>query len=141
MTTMMSVQVKKCQLRNQPSFMGKIVTTLAYGDQVTVSEEKESWLNVVPSAKGSGGWVHVSALSAKQIVLNPDSRDVPGSTSSGEIALAGKGFNQQVEQEYKKQNRNVDFSWVDKMEQIVVTQQEIRSFLQQGGLNGEGGKS
>lgn len=141
MTTTMSVQVKKCQLRNQPSFMGKVVSTLSYGDQVTVAEEKESWLNVVPSAKGSGGWVHVSALSAKQIVLNPDSRDVQGSTSSGEIALAGKGFNQQVEQEYKKQNRGADFSWVDKMEQIVVTQQEIQSFLQEGGLAGEGGKS
>jgi hypothetical protein len=137
----MSVQVKKCQLRNQPSFMGSIVTTLAYGDQVTVSEEKESWLNVVASAKGSSGWVHVSALSAKQIVLNPDSRDVPGSTTSGEIALAGKGFNQQVEQEYKKQNRGVDFSWVDKMEQIVIPQQDIQSFLQEGGLAGEGGKS
>jgi hypothetical protein len=141
MTTTMSVQVKKCQLRNQPSFMGKIVTTLSYGDQVTVSEEKESWLNVVPAAKGSSGWVHISALSAKQIVLNADSRDVPGSTSSGEIALAGKGFNQQVEQEYQEQNRNVDFSWVDKMEKIVVSQQEIQSFLQQGGLAGEGGKS
>ncbi|MHB8789141.1 MAG: SH3 domain-containing protein [Desulfobulbaceae bacterium] len=141
MTTTMSVQVKKCQLRNQPSFMGRIVATLAYGDQVTVSEEKESWLNVVASAKGSSGWVHVSALSAKQIVLNPDSRDVPGSTTSDEIALAGKGFNQQVEQEYKKQNRGVDFTWVDKMEQIVIPQQEIQSFLQEGGLAGERGPS
>lgn len=141
MTTTMSVQVKKCQLRNQPSFMGRIVRTLSYGDQVTVSEKKESWLNVVPSAKGSAGWVHVSALSTKQIVLNPDSRDAPGSTTSGEIALAGKGFNQQVEQEYKKQNRGVDFSWVDKMEQIVISQQDIQSFLQEGGLAGEGGKS
>ena len=63
------------------------------------------------------------------------------STSSEEIALAGKGFNQQVEQEYKKQNRNVDFSWVDKMEQIVIPQQEMQTFLQQGGLAPTGGKS
>ena len=141
MTKTMSVQVKKCQLRNQPSFMGKIVSNLSYGDTVTVKEEKESWLNVDPPAKGGGGWVHVSALSSKKIVLDPESRDVKGSTSSEEIALAGKGFNQQVEQEYKKQNRNVDFSWVDKMEQIVIPQQESQTFLQQGGLTATGGKS
>jgi hypothetical protein len=140
MTTSMSVQVKKCQLRNQPSFLGKIVSNLAYGDQVNVLEEKESWYNVEPSAKSGAGWVHVSALSAKKIILNPDSKDIKESTSSEEIALAGKGFNQQVEDEYKRQN-NVDFSWVDRMEKIVVSQNEMQSFLEQGDLKAEGGKS
>lgn len=140
MSKMMSVQVKKCQVRNQPSFMGKIVSDLSYGDQVAVLEEKESWLNVKTPAKGSG-WVHTSALSVKQIVLGQGSANVQSSTSSEEIALAGKGFNDQVEQEFKKQNSNIDFTWVDKMEKIVIPQKEIQAFLQQGGLSGQGGKS
>ena len=139
MTKTMSVQVKKCPLRNQPSFLGKVVSTLAYGDQVSVREERASWLHV---ATGKGeGWTHSSALTSKKIILNPDSREVRASTSSEEIALAGKGFNKQVEQEYRRQNRNVDFTWVDKMEQIVISQTEIGSFLREGGLTAEGGKS
>lgn len=140
MAKMMSVQVKKCQLRNQPSFLGKIVNNLSYGDQVTVLEEKESWFNVQPPSEGAG-WVHVSALSTKKIVLNPGSGGVASSTSSEEIALAGKGFNAQVEQEFKKQNSSVDFSWIDKMEHIAIPQKEIQAFLQQGELIGKGGKS
>ena len=141
MSKMMSVQVKKCQLRNQPSFLGKIVSNLSYGDQVAVLAEKESWVSVQQPGQATSGWVHVSALSTTKIELNPNSQDVKGSTSSEEIALAGKGFNQQVEQEYKKQNRNIDFAWVDKMEQIVVSQEEIQAFLKQGGLAPTGGRS
>lgn len=140
MSKMMSVQVKKCQVRNQPSYLGKIVSDLAYGDQVSILEEKESWLNVKPASK-AGGWVHVSALSTKEIVLAKGSAPVQSSTSSEEIALAGKGFNEQVEQEFKKQNRNIDFTWVDKMEKIVIEQKEIQSFLNEGGLAGKGGRS
>ncbi|MHB8809635.1 MAG: SH3 domain-containing protein [Desulfobulbaceae bacterium] len=141
MTKMLSVQVKKCQLRNQPSFLGKIVSNLSYGDQVTVLEEKESWVNVQPPSQKGAGWVHVSALSTKKIVLNPGSSSVASSTSSEEIALAGKGFNEQVEQEFKKRNSSIDFTWIDKMEQIVIPQKEIQAFLQQGSLTGKGGKS
>ena len=50
MSKMMSVQVKKCQVRNQPSCLGKIVSDLAYGDQVSILEEKESWFNVKPAS-------------------------------------------------------------------------------------------
>lgn len=141
MAKMMSVQVKKCQLRNQPSFLGKIVSNLSYGDQVAVLEEKESWINVQPPSQKGAGWVHVSALSTKKIVLSPGSSSVASSTSSEEIALAGKGFNEQVEQEFKKQNSGIDFTWVDKMEHIVIPQKEIQAFLQQGELTGKGGKS
>jgi hypothetical protein len=141
MTKMMSVQVQKCQLRNKPSFLGKILANLSYGDQVNVLEEKESWLNVEPSAKSGSGWIHISALSTKKIILNPGSKDVQASTSSEEIALAGKGFNQQVEQEFKNQNKGIDFAWVDKMEKIVIPQTEMQSFLEQGDLMAGGGKS
>ena len=38
---MMSVQVKKGDVRATPTFLGKIVTTLAYGDRVEVLESQE----------------------------------------------------------------------------------------------------
>lgn len=137
MSKPMSVQVKKCQLRNKPTFLAKIVTNLQYGDIVEVEREKQSWAEVKTGNKPTG-WVHVSALSEKKIILKPNSQDIKNAASGDEIALAGKGFNEQVEENYKKNNKNIDFAWVDKMEQFVVTQEEMISFLQQGGLKSEG---
>jgi hypothetical protein len=139
MTKTMSVQVKTCQLRDKPSFLGKIVTNLAYADQVTVKQENKDWYEVVPANKKTGGWVHVSALSKKEIVLKPGSRDRANAASSDELALAGKGFNQQVENDFKKKNKNADFTGVDRMEKIVISTKEMQSFLQEGGLKVEGG--
>ena len=73
MAKMMSVQVKKCQLRNKPTFLGKVVSKLEYGDRVEVSDEKKSWVKVLPSKKNNG-WFHVSALSEKDIILNLTAR-------------------------------------------------------------------
>ena len=132
MAKAMSVQVKKCQLRSQPTFLGKVVTNLEYGDRVEVAREKDSWFKVTPSGK-NGGWVHVSALSKKKIILNPESKDIEEAASNDEIALAGKGFNKQVEDKYR-QDKNLDFSWIDKMETIVVSQIDIDNFVGRGGM-------
>lgn len=141
MTKSMSVQVKKCQLRNQPSFLGKVVTKLSYADPVTVEEEQDAWVKVKPTKAKGSGWVHISALSEKEIILNPNSEEIKEAASSDEIALAGKGFNKQVEEKFKQNNKNIDFTWVDKMEETVISQNEMQSFLDKGGLKTQGGVS
>ena len=40
---MMSIQVKKSAIRSSPSFLGKIVDQLKYGDRVAVRNTKGSW--------------------------------------------------------------------------------------------------
>ena len=137
----MSVQVKKCQLRNKPSFLGKIVANLNYADRVTVENEQDDWFKVKPENVSTSGWVHVSALSSKKIVLKQGSKDVTSAASSDELALAGKGFNKQVENNYKRKNKNADFTWVDKMETYVVSQKEMQRFMKEGGLKANGGES
>lgn len=138
MTKAMSVQVKQCQLRNKPTFLGKIVTRLDYGDRVEVEKEENSWARVMSSDKNAG-WVHISALSEKQIILNPDSRDIKEAASNDEIALAGKGFNREVEERFRQENRKIDFTWIDSMEKIVVSHGEILEFISRGGLKTRGG--
>ena len=54
--------------------------------------------------------------------------------SSDEVALAGKGFSQEVETEYKKQNRSLDYAWVDRMLTFKVSDADALRFLQEGGL-------
>jgi len=44
----MSVQIREGRLRTTPSFLGKIIGSVRYGDRVAVLEEKSSWLLVSP---------------------------------------------------------------------------------------------
>ncbi len=129
--TMMSVQVKETKVRATPTFMGKILATLVYGDRVKVLEEQRGWSKV--EAPSGNGWVSSSALSKKRIVLQAGAKDVDSGASSSEVALAGKGFNEQVEDQYKKDTK-LDYTWVDRMETFVHLPNELISFLQNGGL-------
>jgi hypothetical protein len=130
----MYVQIKETQVRATPSFMGKILgVPLAYGDRVTVLAEQNGWARIsLPSGKGEG-WVNLSALTKKRVVLKSGGENVGTGASSGEVALAGKGFNQEVENKYK-QDKNLDYSWVDKMETFTVSSEQVLAFLEQGGL-------
>ncbi len=139
-TKAMSVQVRKGELRATPGFLGKIVATLSYGDRVEVLEQRKPWIRVSPAGKTVAGWMHSSALSEKRIVLKAGARDTQAAASGGELALAGKGFNADVEAEFKAKNRNLDFSAIDRMQATEVSQDRILSFLREGGLpSGEGG--
>ncbi|OIP32837.1 MAG: hypothetical protein AUK27_12225 [Deltaproteobacteria bacterium CG2_30_66_27] len=133
-TKMMSVQVRQGDVRATPYFLGKIVATLSYGDRVEVLGSKENWFRVSPRGKGVTGWMHASALSEKRIVLKAGGTDAKVAASSGELALAGKGFNADVEAEFKARNRSIDFSWIDRMQAMKVRPERIAAFLKEGGL-------
>jgi hypothetical protein len=135
----MSVQVQQAQLRSTPSFLGKIITTIAYAKQVQVVEEQGDWMKVIPAGSSTEGWMHTSALTKKKIILKAGEEDVALAASSDEVALAGKGFNAEVEKEFKAQNSEVDYNAVDKMEKIVISQNQMQAFLTKGGLSPEGG--
>ena len=134
--TMMSVQVKQGDVRATPAFLGKIVSSVRYGDRVDVLEKKDGWMRIGPTAKSSAGWIHSSALTEKQIVLQAGSGDAKVAASGGELALAGKGFNAEVESEFKARNRNLDFSIIDRMQAREISQERIAAFLKEGGLGG-----
>ena len=130
----MSVQVQNGVLRSKPSFLGSPAGSVAYGDRVDVLASQGDWRQV-RAASGETGWIHSSALDSKRVTLSAASgNDVQIAASSDEVALAGKGFSQEVETEYKKQNRALDYAWVDRMITFKVTDAEALRFLQEGGL-------
>ena len=129
----MSVQVRDGQLRNRASFLGTVTATVAYGDRVTVNQTQAGWCEV--SLAGKSGWIHESALTPKKVVLASGTADARvQSVGSEEVALAGKGFSKEVEAEYKKQNPQLDFTWVDWMGQQTVSSERLVAFLKQGDL-------
>jgi hypothetical protein len=129
----MSVKVKETQVRATPSYLGKILTVLSYCDRVPVIEQVKGWARVRIPAKGIEGWVNIAALQTREIALTAGSEDVKKRVTSGEVQLAGKGFNAETEQQYKTEH-NLDYSWVEAMEKFIVPIEEIVLFLTQGGL-------
>jgi hypothetical protein len=132
-----SVQVQQGQVRATPSFLGKIVANLKYGDKVQVLQTQEPWAKV-SAPGGVGGWMHLSALTEKDVQLKAGSAEAKTSATSDELALAGKGFNAQVEKEYQQKNK-VDFTWIDRMVDDTVTPEEMQAFLLAGDVTPEGG--
>ena len=129
----MSVQVKEGQLRSTPSFLGTLITNLAYGVRVEIIQEQGDWRKVGIRG-GPQGWMHASALTTKTIILKAGAGNVQTSATSSEVALAGKGFSEEVEQQYKRNNRSLDYAWVDRMERFQVTPEQMQAFLKQGSV-------
>jgi SH3-like domain-containing protein len=126
----LSVQVKEGHLRSTPSFLGSVLARLAYGDRVELIEDKGAWKQV--AIRKLRGWMHMSALSAKKIALRAGTADVQTGATSSELALAGKGFNAKVEAEFKTKNKNLDYTWIDRMEAFAVNPDQMQAFLKQG---------
>lgn len=136
----MAVQVKQSQIRATPSYLGKILARMSYGEKVSIISERAGWYKVkkmtVPAVVG---WMNASSLANPRVVLKAGDKTVQGKTTTEEVALAGKGFNASIEKDYEKSKSNLDYTWVDKMEKISPTPEEVTAFLVEGNLSlGEG---
>lgn len=135
----MNVQVQSGQIRSTPTYFGNVVATLVYGAAVDVLQTKGDWLQV-KAPQGQVGWMHKSALTTKKVAMSSGSTTAKAGASTDELALAGKGFNSDVEREYKAKNKNLNFAAVDLMEKIKIPATEVQAFLQAGGVKpAEGG--
>jgi hypothetical protein len=134
-TQTMSVQVREGRLRAAPSFLGRSLAVVHYGDRVTVLERKGAWVRAAAPGGGPAGWIHGSALTEKRIVLQAGAQDVEQAATTDELALAGKGFNRRVEERYRAAHPGLDFSWIDRMETYGASAEEVRRFLEEGGLS------
>jgi uncharacterized protein YgiM (DUF1202 family) len=126
----MSVQNRKAELRDTPTPFGRVLSSLSYGDKVTVEEQNGPWMKI--SMAGASGWIHSSALTTKRIIM-ASGDGAQTAASSDEVAMAGKGFNPEVEAQFKANHKDIDFKWVDRMEKIVIPPPKIKAFVEAGG--------
>jgi SH3-like domain-containing protein len=130
----MSVQVRNCRVRATPSQLGKTVATVDYGAVVEAGTVQNGWYPVT-MPDGTKGWLHESALSQKPVAMQAGTTDAATGVSSDEVALAGKGFNEQVENKLKAEGK-LDYTWVDRMAAFQVNADQIVKFREQGHLPG-----
>lgn len=134
----MIVKVKITKLKNSPQFFASTVASLNAGAQLEKLESQGNWVKVKAST-GAVGWLHKSAVQEKTFSLLAVNAPNKTGASADEVALAGKGFNKQVEESFKSKNKDVDFGWVDRMLKITVTEKAMLEFLKAGRLGDHGG--
>ncbi|MDR1804346.1 MAG: SH3 domain-containing protein [Treponema sp.] len=123
------ISSKTADLKSSTGFFAGRVGTLQMGDQVTVLQISGSKVQVRSAMNSSlSGWVASSSLSARRIVA------AGSSATATEVAMAGKGFDQEVENAYKTDG-NLNYADVDRAEAITVSLDELYTFVTEGRLN------
>ncbi|MCL2441603.1 MAG: hypothetical protein FWD14_07660 [Treponema sp.] len=124
----MFVATRNLDLKSGTGFFASNRGRLTYGERVTVIQVSGRFVEV-RSAANVTGWTASANLSARQVVAGTSS-----TATANEVALAGKGFNQEVEQSYRNQNRTLNYTDVDRVETISVNMEQLRRFLEEGRL-------
>jgi uncharacterized protein YgiM (DUF1202 family) len=134
-TETVTVIVKKTSIRRDRQFYAATVAEADLGEVFTVLGREKGWVKV---GTGSGeGWLHESAVTAKKVAASSQG-PAGGKVADEDVALAGKGFNPQVESEYRKRNPQADFAAVDRMERLGAPEKAMASFLSDGNLQARG---
>lgn len=127
------VAVKKAAIKSGTGNFDKVVAQASYGDELVVDKASNKFHRVHKASDPSiTGWIPATSVTTKKIVAS--SKKV--TASADEIALAGKGFSEQVEDGYKTSNKKLDYASVDKLESFRITDSSLKTFLEDGDLNG-----
>ena len=123
------VSVRTATLKSSTEFFASNRGDLSYGDQATVLQVSGRWAEVRSVANPSlTGWMPSASLSSRRIIPGNS-----GSATASEVALAGKGFDQDLENAFRTQE-NLNYADVDRTEAITVSQDQLLRFLTDGRL-------
>lgn len=126
------VTTRENAVRNDCRFFAPVRLKVLLGDRLNVNGRKGDWLQV--SAKGVSGCIHKSAVEDRRF-SSAGRGAASGGASSDEVSLAGKGFSPQVESGYRKSGKSLNYTAVDEISRMTVTEKSLESFVKQGGLN------
>ena len=122
------VSSRTADLKASTGFFARRQGTLQMGDQITVLQISGNNVEVQATGSSLSGWTSASNLSARRIVA------AGSSATATEVALAGKGFSQEVEDVYKTEG-NLNYADVDRIEAITISLDELYAFVTEGRLN------
>jgi hypothetical protein len=123
----MYVAIKKADVKASAGFFAPVRGTLDLGSQVMAVQARGKWTEIRPVTPALSGWVASAAPTGRKI---SSAGYIP---RAGEMAMAGKGFLDEIEQIYRE-GEKLDYSPVDAMESFAVPEQELYAFLADGYL-------
>jgi len=124
------VSVREVDLKSSTGVFATSTGTLSYGASVTVLQVSGRFVEVRSTENASlTGWAASADMSTRRVVAG-----TTGTATAREVALAGKGFNQEVESTYRAQG-DLNYADVDRVEAITVDPEALRRFLEEGRLS------
>lgn len=128
-----AVQVRQIEVKATPNYLtSTTVGRLNYGDRVEVVAEEGNWYRIAKPA----GYIPTNAVGRSAKSVDASQGYAGGGVTHDETALAGKGFNPQVESQYKKSSASLAAAYVkvDRVERMTVSDATLKSFMAQGQL-------
>jgi uncharacterized protein YgiM (DUF1202 family) len=123
----MYVAVQSVPVKTSTGFFAKTAGTLSYGSQVTVIAVSGKWIQVNAN-RPLNGWISAAAVTSKRIIAGSGQ-----AASSKELAMAGKGFSEEVERKYRTE-KNLNYDAVDDVEQVRISEEDLFYFIKEGRL-------
>ncbi len=129
----LTVQVREVQVKSAPNYLSGTVGTLGFGSVVEVAGEEGNWYRI----SRPQGFIPKNATGTAKANVDSSQQYAAKGVSNDETALAGKGFNPQVEQQYKRDNAQLAaaFAQVDRVERMDVPLPTLQQFIAAGKLN------
>jgi hypothetical protein len=129
------VITQEAMIRKDKRFFAPALVRAPFGAALQESGREGDWFRV--SYQGKEGWIHKSAVQEQKFQLSSLAGGQAEEASQDEVALAGKGFNPQVESQYKKDNSQLAaaYAQVDRVEAMTVPQPTLNQFIASGKLN------
>lgn len=128
-----AIAVQNQSIYPMPAFYASPVEPVSYGTMAVIDEINGEWYRIT-TALNQDGWIHCTSVTGA-IQTASGATSASGDVTSDEIMLAGRGFNQDIEETYAGEHPDLDFSQVNNMETSwTVTPQQLYQFLVDGNL-------
>lgn len=129
----MRVITKENAIRDACRFFAPVKVPVKYGDALEVLSTEGDWYRV--RFRGLVGCIHRGALEGKAVSTSLEGLSGQRRTATEqEVALAGKGFNPEVERAFKARHPEMNFALVDTIERYRVDEKRVAEFMRLGGL-------
>lgn len=124
------VEISKVKIRSAMEHWAPSQKELAYGDSVNVIAEEGDWYKV--EASGVSGYVPRTALTSKKILLKSGGENNNIRADDSDIVLAGKGFGEDLESQFRSANRDLNYNAVDQMLTFRTPDSDLQRFVSEG---------
>jgi hypothetical protein len=129
----LTVTKKETRLRKDKRMFAPAVAVLREGDRLTETRQEGPWR--LANWKNAQGWIHESDVSSNPAV-RLSGQGVRETYSPSEAAAARKGFNPEVERQYKQDHPALQaaFDKVDEIQKRTLSEDQVLQFRRAGRL-------
>jgi hypothetical protein len=131
------VITQEAMIRTDKRFFSPALVRAPFGAALQELGREGDWFRV--NYQGKEGWIHKSAVQEQKFQLSSLAGGQAEEASRDEVALAGKGFNPDVEKAFRDKNPKMRYDLVTQVQAYRLEEQKLQSFIRAGHLREPGG--